>query len=73
MSAGKESCVSSVILTGKIEFGSMTQRNNWCYAQIVELNGCAADSERCKGISKTNVRFVRWKYRSVEEDAGLLK
>ena len=51
----------------------MTHRNNWCYAQIVELNGCAADSERCKRIRKTNVRFVRWKYRSVEEDAGLLR
>ena len=51
----------------------MTHRNNWCYAQIVELNGCAADSERWKGISETNVRVVRCKYRSVGEEAGLLK
>lgn len=51
----------------------MTQRNNWCYGQIVGLNGCAADSERWKGNSKANVRVVRCKYRSVEEDAGLLR
>ena len=54
-------------------FDSMTHHHNWCYAQIVELGGASQVKKGVTKAARTNIRFVRWEYRSVEEDAGLLK